>query len=380
MYEPTALPGLQTCRLSTQPPEGAVILATPVESASLNVRTAIGVLLLALLPSTSFAQAQSLLEQAQRDLQNLEYGDAMRSLDAALKQPNNNRATVLKVLEIQALTLAAMGQAPRAVKAFQTLLTLQSDFKLVGDHAPRITTAFYEARSWVDRNGAVESVPQPPLVAGAVVTGVRLELINDPMKLVKEVRFHLLEDGQPVVVDVPVTQNKTVTALTKATKVVWWAELLGERKSTLLEAVEAVAPRVEVTAQPETAAPPAPEEITQAEPSRPTSSGRVASFVLVGAGAAALGVGAIFGIQANALVSKIDAATDPTGRVNGISQREGQVIDGQQRTQATLANVFLITGAALAAGGVTLFVLSREDASVVMVPTGTGAALAGTFP
>ena len=73
------------------------------------------------------------------------------------------------------------------------------------------------------------------------------------------------------------------------------------------------------------------------------------------------------------------AQTDSSGRVIGLTQKDALALDAQQRTQATVANVFLISGAALAAGGVTLLILSLDDTKVALVPTVGGVGLAGCF-
>ena len=41
--------------------------------------------------------------------------------------------------------------------------------------------------------------------------------------------------------------------------------------------------------------------------------------------------------------------------------------------------MFIITGAALAAGGVTLFVVSLNDTSVALLPAAGGVSVAGSF-
>ena len=117
------------------------------------------------------------------------------------------------------------------------------------------------------------------------------------------------------------------------------------------------------------------------EPAKPLSGKRVASFALMGGGVVVAAVGIAFGAGSNGTKAKVTgAATDSSGRITGLTQKEALALDAQQRTEASVANVFIITGAALAAGGVTLFILSIDDTKVALVPSAGGLGLTGTFP
>jgi hypothetical protein len=65
--------------------------------------------------------------------------------------------------------------------------------------------------------------------------------------------------------------------------------------------------------------------------------------------------------------------------VTGLTQKDALALDAQQRTEATVANVFMISGAALAAGGVTLLILSFGDTQVALAPAAGGVSVAGSF-
>ena len=182
--------------------------------------------------------------------------------------------------------------------------------------------------------------------------------------------------------------------------------LLGEKKAVLKELASAASPRIEAAAPlpvavkpKETPKPaelkpaPQPEPVVEApvedqepaisewvEPARPMAGKKVASIALMGGGVVVAGLGIVFGAVSNGTRAKVTGATtDATGRVTGLTQKEALALDAQQRTEATLANVFIISGAALAAGGVTLFILSREDTTVTLVPAAGGVSVAGTF-
>src|SRR5690606_2020327 len=101
---------------------------------------------------------------------------------------------------------------------------------LSGNHPPRVTTVFYEARGWLSQNQAIAARQLPAVTGNGLVTKLQVELANDPLKLVKEVRFGVLADGKTTEVDVPVT-GQLVTLPANVQRLSWWAVLLGEKKA-----------------------------------------------------------------------------------------------------------------------------------------------------
>lgn len=362
--------------------------------------------LCALLPAVVFAQ----VDKAEKALRDLEYPEAIKALEVARKQVGNDRATTLRIYELQAITLATMGQEAKALKAFQAIFSLTPDFKLTGNHPPRVTTTFYEARGWLDQNKPIAARQLPAVTGDGLVKELKVEISNDPLMLIKEVRFHQLVEGKTTDLDVAVS-GQTVTAPASAQRLSWWAELLGERKAVLKELSSASSPRIEAAApvpvavkpkvveppkvepKPELKPQPKPEPVAEVvkeepkpeisewvEPAPPMSGKRIGSIALMGGGVAVAGLGIVFGAISNGTKAKVTGATtDSSGRVTGLTQKEALALDAQQRTEATLANVFIISGAALAAGGVTLLILSLDDTKVSLVPTVGGVGVAGTF-
>lgn len=334
------------------------------------------------------------LARAEADLKAVEYGAAVRSLEAALKEPGNDRQTMERIFELQGVAFATLNQGPKAVQAFRALLSLAPDFRLQGNYPPRVTTAFYEARGWAEQNGRLDAKAGEPGASGAQLTAVRVEVSNDPARLVKEVRFHVVAGGAPGDRDVPLA-GKVVEAPVSGGMVTWWAELLGARKAVLGTVGTAAAPRVDkapgaaapapvafapVEVKPDVAGPP-PERPEVTAAGAPISGTRIAAWSCAGAAVAAAGVAVVFGLGANATAARVNGAErDGAGRIVGLTQKEAFALDAQQRTQSTLANVLIGTSAALAAGGVTLFLVSRGDSEIALVPTAGGAALVGTFP
>lgn len=354
-------------------------------------------LLLVLVPVAAFAQ----VDKAEKALRELEYPEALKALEAAKKQVGNDRATTLRIHELQAIVLATMGQEAKALKAFEVVFSLAPDFKLTGNHPPRVTTVFYEARGWIDQNKPLEVRQLPGVAKQGLITELQVEVANDPLKLIKEVRFSVLVDGKVSEVEVPVT-GAILSIPANVQRLSWWATALGEKKSVLAELSSQSSPRIEaaaplpVAARPKNVEPapqlkpaPEPEPVVAAkepeiaaweEPAQPMPGKRVVSIALMGGGVAVAGLGIVFGAMSSATRAQVTfAQTDSSGRVIGLTQKDALALDAQQRTQATVANVFLISGAALAAGGVTLLILSLDDTKVALVPTVGGVGLAGSF-
>lgn len=375
------------------------------------------------LPASSAPNAS--LDKASKLFTELNYAEANKAIEAALKQPGNDRETLLKILELQAVLLATLNQPPKSTVVFSQLLSLNPEFSLTGNHPPRVTTAFFEARAWAASNGKLEVRQLDAVVEPGNVKTVRVEVTKDPAKLVKKVRFFIA--GATVVS--PVVGNVASAApKVPAVEVAWWAQLLSDRDAVLQDVgsaswpknetappkpVAAVAPVVapvpsaEKKAAPGTkladkpkpadapvvaVAPPPPEPLppppmVKAQPnpvSKPLSVKRLAAFGLIGGAAVCAGIGVGFGVMANGTRSQVNnAPIGPTGTVANMNQKQGFELDARQRSQATTANALFISAGALALGGGALFLLSMSDPQgvrVAIVPTGPGVAVVGAFP
>lgn len=114
--------------------------------------------------------------------------------------------------------------------------------------------------------------------------------------------------------------------------------------------------------------------------SRPGDTQRTVGLVLGGAGVVAMGVGGFFGLRA---ISKNSDAEKLCPELK-CNDREGVDLADQANSAATLANVFVLGGAAVAAAGVTLFLTapSGQERTVGVVSDGRGGArlvMGGTF-
>lgn len=342
------------------------------------------------------AWAETPLEKAERLFNGLDYPQAQRALEQAEKQPENDRATTLRIYELQAIVAASLGQGDKAVKMFKQLLVLSPEYALPGNQPPRVKTPWYEARGWLAEKKPLELKALEPELAGGKIFRLRVQVVNDPLKLVKKVRFFLLREGRVSAVDVA-ADAKELGVLAGAPQVSWWAHALGPYDATVLELFSEKSPRVdgkteelkqpaplaELTPAPAPAAAPvaSAEPLIEQTPSRPMSGKRLASFGLVAAAAVSFGVGLALGISASGLRARVDnAPRDGSGLTVGLTQREALELDAAQRTQAAVANVLFVGAGVLAAAGVTLFVLSLgDDGQVAVLPAANGLVFSGSF-
>ena len=315
------------------------------------------------------------LDRATRQVDDLQYSEAQKSLEAAWKKSGNDRQTTLRILELQGVVAATLNDGARAAKLFAMMLSLEPERKLTGDHPPRVMTPYYEAR------GRVAEMGRLSLERGEGVTAT----VRDALKLAKKVRFHLRRDGVWSVVTSDIV-NGVASAPVQAMPLDWWAEAISDREAILVSAASEAAPWHEgpsdaprVAVVPQVQVMVAPQVVVVERHGSPL---RPVAWVAAGAGVVALGVGVAFGVMSNAARSKIDgASTDPSGNITGVTQREAYELDRKQRSNATIANAMYLTAGALAATSVALFVISRDSATTVaLVPTGSGAALTGVFP
>jgi hypothetical protein len=334
------------------------------------------------------------LDKAARLVGDLQYAEAQTALDAALRRSGNDRETLIRIYELQGLVFGTLNQTAKAARAFQQMLSLDPDKKLTGDNPPRVTTPFYEARGKSSDAGRLEAKALAPATAGGRVAQLAVEITNDPMRMVKRVRFHVKADDKSWTVSQADVVGKNASVSTDGALVKWWAEVLGDREAVLLDLGSADSPKQEGSApvaQPEIkpvpkeepVAPPPPaavEVATAPPPAEGTSGLRLGAYGLIAAGAVGLAVGAVFGVCSFYNRNLIDNATTDHGVVTSISQARAFALDTQVHLQATVANTLLAVGGGLAAIGVVLFVVSPSpSASVALVPAGNGLLLSGSW-
>jgi len=350
----------------------------------------------------ALAAPNAKLGEARQLIEDLELEKALKRLDAAEAIAGNSKETLVEISSLRGATLATLGKAKPAEEAFRLTLFLAPDFKLVGDYAPRVRTPFYAARDWAAKNGTLEAVPEVQQVAGAVEV-ISVVVKADALKLASKVRFHVRDGASWKVEDVAVASGGAKRSVGRPS-VEWWAEVLSPKAAVLMTFGSEAAPRVDVAPEakkPAVAAetPPVPvkpapavkepepvaapavveEQLTERTASAPMGM-KVLSVSLMGAGVVAAGVGLALGLSSNAARTQFLAATrDSNGLVTGLSRRDALALEEKSKAEATIANVLFVSGAALAATGVVLFVVDLQKTKVVIMPTPGGVAVAGQF-
>lgn len=325
------------------------------------------------------------IREGRKQLEDLELEKAARTLAAAEATPGNDRAQVLELLELQGIVFGTMNKEPKARDAFRTLITLNPEFKLSGDHPPRVRTPFYEAKDWVAENAPLQL--EPGATTGPKVTGLSLLVKKDTLRLVKKARFVLTEGPEPLTRELPIEAGAAKVAL-EAAKVVWSVELLGKRDEVLLVLGPFTHEGSEKAPVATTQQKPVETAVTTVEPKtqQAGSTGswlRPASYVAGGAGVVAIGLGVAFGLLSNGSRARVTGATtNEAGLITGLSQREAAAAETQARSQATIANVMFGVGGALVVAGAVLFFVGAPatptQVSIAFSPTGV--AVSGVFP
>src|SRR5690349_8899069 len=96
--------------------------------------------------SVTAATPNPQLAIAEDHLAQVRYAEAEKALVLARAIPNNPRVTLLRILELQGIVAATLGNAPKAKTFFQAMLSLDPERKLPEGLPPRVRTPFYEAK------------------------------------------------------------------------------------------------------------------------------------------------------------------------------------------------------------------------------------------
>lgn len=320
----------------------------------------------------AMAQADNAkLVEARALFDDLELEKAAKALAAAEAIPGNPRQTVLQILELQALVYGTMNKEAKARDACRALLLLQPGFVMPKDQPPRVRTPYLEAKEWAEANPLVLA-PSTRGCEEAACTPV-VQVTKDTLRLIKKVRFVLLEGPEPKTREVVPEAGSARVALT-ASRVQWRAEVLGKADAVLLEL------------GPFTAGLPAEKPVatsTSLETAVTTTTAGAASgppwrpigYAVAGGGVLAAGLGVLFGVLSAQARGRITGAmVDGAGLTTSITQRDAAEAERLARSQATLANALFVTGGVLVAAGVVFFIVgapaSPESVSLSVGPSG----------
>lgn len=331
-----------------------------------------------LVPTLALAADLAALVEARAKVEDLDYAAALKLLDTALETDGLEREALVEIYELKGICLATLGKAEKAREAFRTLLVLDPEHALGSAQPPRVKTPFYESKEWAARAGPVKLEAEPQKTGGEVQT-LTVRVPPDGLGLARAVALHVEVNGQlrheQVALD---ASTRSVTVKVGAPAYRWWAEVLGERGAVLLRRGTQGEPNV--VEAPKADAPVAVQLAPAPEPRASPGTGLRVAGAVVGAGrVAALAIGAALGATSADARNRIaNAALDEQGNVVGITQRQAAELDAQARNLGAAANVLMIGGGLLAAGGV-LMVIFAPTGEVAVAPAPGGAVVSGRF-
>src|SRR4051812_45956218 len=119
------------------------------------------------------------------------YPEARAAMAKARLVKGLDRASLLRILEVQGISAAQQRQAAPAQSAFKELLYLAPEHQLDAEYAPRVMTPYFEAKRLVtESGGALELRPSPAQTSRDRVETIGVA-VSDPLAMGKSVRFHL---------------------------------------------------------------------------------------------------------------------------------------------------------------------------------------------
>ncbi|MFO0595687.1 MAG: hypothetical protein U0228_10290 [Myxococcaceae bacterium] len=327
------------------------------------------------------------LKTAETAMAAYKYADAQKALIKARAAKNLDRASLLRILELQGIAAGQLRQSAPSSAAFKELLTLDPAHKLDQDYAPRVMTPFLEAGQQVTEAGALEIKPRPPEVRERRIVGLSVEVPRDAMKLVRSVVFHLSLGA--VWQDKPLAlTNGTASVATDGAEVQWWVELIGDNQAQLVTLGTPDAPLTATPPPPVVTAPPPPTPVAEPVVTKPVDTGsgggvRTASYVVLGGAVVTAGVGVAMGVMSNSALSSItQAQRNAQGQITGLTEREAVARGQQAATQGTIANICFVGAGVLGATGVVMWLVGGPSAptKVSLAPAAGGAVISGSFP
>lgn len=338
------------------------------------------------------------LVRAEAQIGELAFEDAERSLDAARAVTGNDRDTLIRILELQGVVAGTLRKSDRSRERFKEMLALDPEHRLTGDYAPRVTTPFFEAKSWAAKNPPLKVVPASPRARPGRLERVAVSLLNDPLSMARKVRFHIQVDGGKWTAwDIPPHEGGAEVGV-DAEALSWFAEVLGDRDAILASLASELAPIPErappaegkVASTGPKLAPPPPPPLVRVPDAKPGTGSQasttakpdgsrfgVAPWIVMGAGAASALGGGVFALSYRSERNKFEgAARDGQGRITGMTQKDAQALEQRAQTDAMAANILFVGAGVLLATGLTLNLM---DSNVEAAPAPGGVVVSGTF-
>jgi len=146
----------------------------------------------------SFTAQAGNLEKASRLLEDMRYAKAKRMAVRVLKAADSGPKELVAAYRILGLCHSALGKTQASLRSFKKLLAINSDFRLSDSISPKLAAPFYQAVAMTRGQKPISLDHQPP-PAPEALSGLRLkvQLIANPMKMVKAVRLHFWTEKSP---------------------------------------------------------------------------------------------------------------------------------------------------------------------------------------
>ena len=152
------------------------------------------VLVLCALPVVGRA-ADDLSKAVELTLQ-MDYPQALKLANQALKSPSSEPGELAKAYEIQGMCLASLGKTKSAVQSFRRLLAIDPAFRFGENISPKIAEPFDQAlKESKDQKRIALSHPAPEEKVTLRKLELKATLAADPLSMVKKIRMRYQADG-----------------------------------------------------------------------------------------------------------------------------------------------------------------------------------------
>lgn len=306
------------------------------------------------------ATARALIDEFQ-------FAKALTVISDTLKEPGLETATLISLYELEGIAHATSGATAPAKDSFARLLTLDPAHAMPNELPPKVRTLYFGARTLAQRE-ALELVAEPPTRADGFIEALSVAVKTSSLMPATGVRFIVsIDDGPSTTTVVPLDGAHRPTVKVHGAKVKWWADLLGAREAVLRSVEREELPPAEDLVKKVSVV------VDQAPPVASSGSWVKPAGVAVGIGGlVGVTIGAVLGGQSADARAKIAGAqTDANGVVIDLTQVEAARLDATARG-GLAANVLMISGGALTATGLLMFLLGPDEPPKVSVTMGPG--------
>jgi hypothetical protein len=300
------------------------------------------------------------LERARDLVRGVRYAAAVAELQKAEAEPDHPADALAEIYELEGVAYASLKQPEEARAAFTRLVALKPEHRLADSYAPRVMTAYLEARAAVNAEGALGFELRPWKALDAQRFEVVLEVQHDFLKLGKTVEVTLEEDGVPRTVTRPAAAEVALEA--HGAHVTLRARLLGAARAVLkalgpisLDAAPAHEPQLPPASADAGRTPPGEAGIAEPAPGpRRWPLAALGALAVVGLSVAA--TGAYFGSVSRADRTQL-LAQPRDGTLSSLTWPQAQQLNTQMVQYATIANTLFGVGAGVLLTGLLVWLI-----------------------